>query len=232
MHAAVLAELGGASGITCHLREDRRHVQDDDVARLKVVVKTPLNLEMAITDEMLRLAERFRPHMVMFVPEKRMEVTTEGGLDVAGNLEAVKAATLRMKECGFLVSHFIDPVRAQVDASRECGADVIELHTGSYANASYLAEKLTQLERIEEAALHATLANQRVNAGHGLNLRNVRPIAAIAGIGELHIGHSIVGQAVLVGFERATRDMVDAIADGANLAARYTPEQILTLFSL
>lgn len=231
VHAAVLAELGGAAGITCHLREDRRHIQDSDVERLKAVIKTGLNLEMAVTEEMLGLAEKFQPHMVMFVPEKRLEVTTEGGLDVAGNLETIRAATQRMKNLGFMVSHFIDPERDQLDASRECGADVIELHTGAYANAQEAGQRMDELERLLEAALHATMNNQNVNAGHGLNLRNVRPVAAIPGIRELHIGHSIVGNAVLVGFERATRDMVNAIAEGEALAARFNPAQILERFS-
>jgi len=232
LQAAFLAELGGATGITCHLREDRRHIQDDDVKRLRQSVKTRLNLEMAVTNEMLDLAVQFRPHMVMFVPENRQEVTTEGGLDVAGGFERIKAATQQMKKNGLVVSHFIDPQRDQLDAARECGADVVELHTGAYANAAEPAEQLAELERLQEASLHAIMNGQRINAGHGLNLRNVRPIAAISGIRELHIGHSIVSHAVIVGFERATRDMVTAIAEGESLAARHSPEQILTLFSV
>lgn len=232
VHAAILAELAGASGITCHLREDRRHIQDDDVARLKQTIKTRLNLELAVTDEMLELAEKFNPYMVMFVPENRMEITTEGGLDVGGNLERITKATRRMKEHGMLVSHFIDPERTQIDAARDAGADVIELHTGAYANATNAEERLRELERIESAALHASMNGQLLNAGHGLNLRNVRPIAAIKGIRELHIGHSIVSHAVLVGFERATREMVEAIREGERLASRYTVEQVLKLFSL
>ncbi len=231
VHAALLAELAGASGITCHLREDRRHIQDQDVARLKQSVKTRLNLEIACTEEMLELAEQFAPHMVMLVPENRQEITTEGGLDVAGNLQRVKDATRRMKQSGMLVSLFIDPDRAQLDAARETGADVIELHTGAYANAITDQERLAELERIEAAALHATMNDQKLNAGHGLNLRNVKPIAAIKGLRELHIGHSIVSHAVLVGFERATREMVDAIREGEQLASRYTAEQILQHFS-
>lgn len=229
--AALLAELAGAAGITCHLREDRRHIQDDDVIKLKAIVQTRLNLEMAITDEMLDFAEKVFPHMVMFVPENRQEITTEGGLDVVGNLKRIRAATHRMKNAGLLVSHFIDPEIAQIDASRECGADVIELHTGAYAETMTESARLRELQRLEAGAMHASMNEQQLNAGHGLNLRNVAPIAAIKNIRELHIGHSIVSHAVLVGFERATREMVDAIRLGDELGSRYTPEQVLALFS-
>lgn len=229
--AALLAELAGAAGITCHLREDRRHIQDDDVLKLKAAVKTRLNLEMAVTDDMLNFAEKIQPYMVMFVPENRQEVTTEGGLDVAGKLKHIRAATQRMKSMGLQVSHFIDPDADQIDAARECGADVVELHTGAYADAKTPDDRLTELQRLEAAAMHATVNEQHVNAGHGLNLRNVLPVAAIKTIRELHIGHSIVSHAVLVGFERATREMVDAIRVGDELGFRYTPEQILALFS-
>lgn len=231
VHAAVLAELAGAAGITCHLREDRRHITDDDVARLQEVVKTRLNLEMAVTDDMLLIAEQRKPHMVMFVPENRLEITTEGGLDVVQNLKCVKAATQRMQKAGCLVSHFIDPERDQIDAARECGADVIELHTGAYAEAKTEDHRLEELQRLESAAVHASLNEQRVNAGHGLNLRNVKPIAAIKNLRELHIGHSIVSHAILVGFERAVYEMIDAINLGEGLSSRYTPEQILMHFS-
>lgn len=229
--AALLAELAGAAGITCHLREDRRHIQDEDVVRLKAMVKTRLNLEMAVTEEMLKIAEDISPHMVMFVPENRQEVTTEGGLDIKRNLKRVKAATERMKAAGLKVSHFIDPEIVQIDAARECGANVIELHTGAYAEALTENDRLQELQRLEAGVLHASLNDQRINAGHGLNLRNVGPIAAIQGISELHIGHSIVSHSVLVGFERATREMLDAIIRGELLGARYTPAQVLTLFS-
>jgi pyridoxine 5-phosphate synthase len=231
VQAAVLAELAGAAGITCHLREDRRHIQDDDVWRLKGVVKTNLNLEMAITDEMLDFAEKLQPHMVMFVPENRQEVTTEGGLDVAGKLDHVKVATQRMKAAGLMVSHFIDPDAAQIDAARECGADVVELHTGAYADAMTLEQRISELQRLEAAALHASMNEQKVNAGHGLNLRNVRPVAAIPNLRELHIGHSIISNAVLVGVTAAVRAMVDAIYEADILSARYSPQQILSHFS-
>lgn len=229
--AAVLAELGGAAGITCHLREDRRHIQDADVWRLRQVVKTRLNLEIAATDEMLAFAEQVRPDMVMFVPERREEVTTEGGLDVAGNLERLREATGRMQGAGMLVSHFIDPLSRQLDASRHCGADVIELHTGAYANARGEAARREQLELLIRAAEHAERHGQLINAGHGLNLRNVLPVAAIEGIRELHIGHSIVSHAVLVGFERATREMAEAVDRGEMLGRDRSPEEILRLFS-
>jgi pyridoxine 5-phosphate synthase len=228
--AAFLAELGGASGITCHLREDRRHIQDHDVERLKGTVKTRLNLEAAVTDEMLGIAERIKPYMVMFVPEKRTEVTTEGGLDVAGNLKRVKDATQRMKAAGLKVSHFIDPEPRQIDAVRDCGADVLEMHTGSYANAATVQQAESELKKLVAAAAHALSNGQQVNAGHGLNLRNVRPVAAIQGLQELHIGHSIVSHAVMVGFERATREMVEAIIEAEYLSRRYSPEEILQFF--
>lgn len=231
VHAAVLAELGGAAGITCHLREDRRHIQDEDVFRLKSVIKTALNFEMAITDEMMAIAEKVRPHMVMFVPEKREEVTTEGGLNVAGDFDRVKAATERMKAAGLLVSHFIDPDNSQIDAARESGADVIELHTGAYAEAATFEQREAELQRLEQAALHADMNGQRINAGHGLNLRNVLPVAAIPHVRELHIGHSIVSHAVLVGMQGAVAAMVEAIIEADRLAARYTPQQILAQFS-
>ncbi|AXA36785.1 MAG: pyridoxine 5'-phosphate synthase [Candidatus Sumerlaea chitinivorans] len=229
--AALLAELAGAAGITCHLREDRRHIQDDDVVRLKQSVRTRLNLEMAPVDEMLAIAESVRPHMVMFVPERRQEITTEGGLDVAGQLERIREATQRMKAAGLLVSHFVDPDPKQVDAVIACGADYLELHTGAYANAANESARLAELEKLIQAARYAQEKGIRVNAGHGLNLRNVLPVAAIAGIHELHIGHSIVSHAVLVGFERAVREMVEAIARAENLARVYTPQEILRLHS-
>ena len=228
---AAVAELAGAAGITCHLREDRRHIQDADVWRLKETVKTRLNLEMAPTGEMLGIAEKVRPHMVMFVPEKREEITTEGGLDVAGNLARVREATQRMKAAGMLVSHFIDPEPRQIDAVRECGADVLEMHTGAYANARGERDRIAELGKLIEAARHALQNGQNVNAGHGLNLRNVMPVAAIAQVRELHIGHSIVAHSVMVGFERAVREMVEAIRTAQALAQHHAPEDILRFMS-
>ena len=229
--AAILAELGGAAGITCHLREDRRHIQDADVLRLKEVVKTRLNLEMAPVPEMLEIAEKVQPHMVMFVPERRQEITTEGGLDVARNFERVKEATQRMKAAGLLVSHFIDPEPQQIEAVVTCGADYLELHTGAYANAIGEQARLNELKKLVNAAAYAQKLGVRVNAGHGLNLRNVVPVAAIRGIHELHIGHSIVAHAVLIGFERAVREMVDALAKAQQLSATLSPEEILQFYS-
>lgn len=231
IQAAVLAELGGAGGITCHLREDRRHMQDDDIHRLRRMVKTSLNLELAATPAMLAFAESVRPDMVMFVPERREEITTEGGLDVAGNLDRVCEATRRMMDAGLRVSHFIDPEPRQIEAACECGAEVVELHTGAYANARTLAACEEELGKLVACARHALHAGRQVNAGHGLNLRNILPVAAIAGLCELHIGHSIVAHAVLVGFERATREMVDAIARGESLACHHDPMTILKLHS-
>jgi len=227
--AAVLAELAGAAGITCHLREDRRHIIGSDVPRLKATIKTRLNLEMAPTPEMLSIAEAIKPHMVMFVPEERQEVTTEGGLNVAGNLERVREATLRMQAAGMLVSHFVDPETRQIDAVARCGADFLEMHTGAYANARG-KDRAVELKKLMEAADHATGNGQKVNAGHGLNLRNVLPVAAIMNVRELHIGHSIVAHAVLVGFERAVREMVKAIRYADMLNKRYSPEDILEYF--
>ncbi len=229
--AAILAELGGAAGVACHLREDRRHIQDADVRRLKDVVKTRLNLEMAATDEMLGIAETIQPHMVMFVPEKRLEVTTEGGLDVAAGVARIREATRRMQAAGMLVSHFIDPEPRQIDAVRECGADVLELHTGCYANACGQTARLAELRKLVEGARHARANGQLVNAGHGLNLRNVLPVASIAQLRELHIGHSIVAHALMVGFERAVREMVEAITQAQVLALHHTPDEILQLHS-
>lgn len=231
VEAALLAEEGGSAGITCHLREDRRHIQDADVFRLNDVVKTRLNLEMAVTDEMMGIAEKVRPYMVMFVPEKREEVTTEGGLDVAGNFERVRAATERMKNAGLRVSHFIDPIKEQVDAVKACSADVLELHTGAYADAVTDELRAEELSRLETAGAHAHSIGLLLNAGHGLNLRNILPVAALPNVNELHIGHSIVGHAVMVGFERATREMVDAIYRGAELGRAFSPQTILKQYS-
>lgn len=232
IEAAMLAEAGGAAGITCHLREDRRHIQDADVYKLASLVKTRLNLELAITEEMLSISEDVKPYMVMFVPEKREEITTEGGLDVAGNFDRVHGATQRIKAAGLKVSHFIDPDKHQVDAVKACGADVLELHTGAYADAKTDEEREGELERLVVAANHAREIGMTLNAGHGLNLRNILPVAAIPHIHELHIGHSIVGHALMVGFERATREMNEAILRGAELSRSYDPLTILKQFSV
>jgi len=205
--AAVLAELAGADGITIHLREDRRHIQDRDVFLLRQVIKTRLNLEMALAPEIIAIAEQVKPESVTLVPEKREELTTEGGLDVIGQLEAVKNAVRRFQQHGIIVSLFIDPDPDQIQAARQVGADFIEIHTGRYCDAGSSEEQDKEFNQIEAACVLARSLNLGVNAGHGLNYRNVQPVAAIPGIHELNIGHSIIGRAVLVGLERAVREM-------------------------
>jgi len=209
--AAVLAELGGADGITIHLRADRRHIKDRDLRLLRQVVKTRLNLEMAATEGMIKIALEVKPDQVTLVPEKPNEVTTEGGLDVEGNLEHIANAVERLKEGGITVSIFVDPDPIQVKAAKEAGADFIEIHTGLYADAKTEKEQRTEYKKIVEAAQLAQNLGLRVNAGHGLNYRNVKPIASIPGIEELNIGHSIVARAVLVGMERAVREMKELL---------------------
>lgn len=209
--AAVLAELGGADGITIHLRADRRHIKDRDLKLLRQVVKTRLNLEMAATEGMIKIALEVKPDQVTLVPEKPNEVTTEGGLDVEGNLEHIARAVERLKEGGITVSIFIDPDPVQVKAAKEAGADFIEIHTGLYADATTERDRKTEYKKIVEAAQLAQNLGLRVNAGHGLNYKNVRPIATIPGIEELNIGHSIVARAVLVGMERAVREMKELL---------------------
>lgn len=208
--AALICEQAGAEGITLHLREDRRHIQDDDVRRMRPVLKTRMNLEIAVTDEMVAFAQEIKPHHVCFVPEKREEVTTEGGLDVVGHFEDVKAATQTLTAIGCDVSLFIDPDFAQIDAAIACGAPTIELHTGAYAEATGEAQQI-ELERIIKGTEYAAAKGLVVNAGHGLNLGNVAAIAAIPQIHELNIGHSIIAESVFVGLEQAVQDMKAAI---------------------
>lgn len=209
--AALICEQAGAEGITLHLREDRRHIQDDDVRRMRPVLKTRMNLEIAVTDEMVAFATEIKPHHVCFVPEKRQEVTTEGGLDVVGHFADVKAATQTLTAIGCDVSLFIDPDFAQIDAAIACGAPTIELHTGAYADAESGAEQQAELERIVKGAEYAAAQGLVVNAGHGLNLDNVAAIAAIPQIHELNIGHSIIAESVFVGLAQAVKDMKAAI---------------------
>lgn len=209
--AALICEQAGAEGITLHLREDRRHIQDDDVRRMRPVLKTRMNLEIAVTDEMVAFAIEIKPHHVCFVPEKRQEVTTEGGLDVVGHFADVKAATQALTAIGCDVSLFIDPDFAQIDAAIACGAPTIELHTGAYADAESGAEQQAELERIVKGAEYAAAQGLVVNAGHGLNLDNVAAIAAIPQIHELNIGHSIIAESVFVGLAQAVKDMKAAI---------------------
>ncbi len=209
--AAVLAELGGADGITVHLREDRRHIQDRDVRVLRHTVRTHLNLEMAPTDEMVAIALDLHPNYVTLVPERREEVTTEGGLDIAGQKDRMATVVDRLQTAGIPVSLFIDPAADQIQASAAVGAQFIELHTGSYADAPDEASRTRELAELAEGCSRAIAAGLRVNAGHGLTYWNVRPVAQLAGMEELNIGHSIISRAVLVGLERAVHDMNRAI---------------------
>lgn len=214
VRAAHEAELGGADGITVHLREDRRHIQDLDVERLRATVNVKLNLEMAATDEMVAIARRIAPQIAMLVPEGRQEVTTEGGLDVAGQHDRMKDVVARLRDGGLIVSAFIDADERQVEACAAAGFDVCEIHTGPYASAfaraggdflvQDLGARFGEVERAGEAVRRAGL---RFNAGHALNYHNVQPIAALPGIAELHIGHAIVSRAVFVGLREAVREM-------------------------
>lgn len=206
LHAALIAEQAGADSITLHLREDRRHIQDRDVEIMRGALQTRMNLEMAVTDEMLEIAERIRPQDVCLVPERREELTTEGGLDVAGQLQRVTQACKRLEAAGIRVSLFIDPDPRQLEASREAGAPVVELHTGAYAEA-HGAEQAKALARIVEAARIGNGLGLRIHAGHGLHYHNVTAVAAIAEIVELNIGHAIIARAVFAGLPDAVREM-------------------------
>ena len=205
--AAVLAELGGADGITVHLREDRRHIQDRDVRLLRQTVRSHLNLEMASTDEMVAIALDIKPDYVTLVPEKREEVTTEGGLNLTGDLERFTKIVEQLQGAGIPVSWFIDPAPEQIEAAAETKAKFIELHTGSYANATDEEKRQEELLLLHQACQQAMTSGLRVNAGHGLTYWNVYPVASIPGMEELNIGHSIISRAVLVGMERAVREM-------------------------
>jgi len=203
---ALLAELGGADGITVHLREDRRHIQDRDVTLLRQTVRSRLNLEMAATAEMVAIALEVKPDMVTLVPERREEVTTEGGLDVAGQRSQLSAVVEQLQSNGIPVSLFVDPDAEQLQACRDSGARWVELHTGTYAEAAW-TEQTQELARIIDGCATARSLGLRVNAGHGLTYQNVEPIAAIEGMEELNIGHTIVARALVVGLEQAVRDM-------------------------
>lgn len=206
VQAAIEAEQAGADGITVHLREDRRHIRERDIRLLKEVMQTRMNLEMAVTDEMLAFAEEIRPEHVCLVPERRDELTTEGGLDVAGNLARVQQAVEQLSGYGCEVSLFIDADPRQIEAARNAGAPVIELHTGQYAEARG-ARQDEELQRIREGVAYARKLGLVVNAGHGLHYHNVEPIAAIAGINELNIGHAIISRALFSGLARAVAEM-------------------------
>ncbi|CCQ39487.1 pyridoxine 5'-phosphate synthase [Yersinia enterocolitica] len=207
VQAAFIAEQAGADGITVHLREDRRHITDRDVRILRETIQTRMNLEMAVTDEMVGIACEINPHFCCLVPEKRQEVTTEGGLDVADQIDKMTVAVSRLSEAGILVSLFIDADMRQIDAAVAVGAPYIEIHTGAYADATSDLARQAELARIAKAATYAASKGLKVNAGHGLTYHNVQPIAALPEMHELNIGHAIIGQAVMSGLAAAVTDM-------------------------
>ena len=209
--AVGIVELAGADGIVCHLREDRRHIQDRDLRILKEVIQSRLNLEMAATEEMIRIALATKPNIVTLVPEKREELTTEGGLDVIKFFPSLKKAIQRLHKGGILVSLFVDPKKDQIKASEEVGTDVIEIHTGHYCDAKTPSQEDEELKKILDAVAEATHRNLKIAAGHGLNYVNVQRIAEIKEIEELNIGHSIIARAVLIGLDQAVREMIALI---------------------
>ena len=219
VQAALMAESAGADLITLHLREDRRHIQDKDVEMLRAALTTRMNLESAVTPEMLAIALRIRPHDICLVPERRAELTTEGGLDVTGNFGRIQEACRELATAGIRVSLFIAAERAQIDAAREAGAAAIEIHTGAYAEAENTPRQAEELARIGREACYAAGLGLKVNAGHGLHYHNVQPVAAIPEIAELNIGHAIVAHALFVGWSEAVREMkrlmVEARGGGA-----------------
>lgn len=211
VQAAYLADMGGADGIICHLREDRRHVQDRDLELLRKTVSNHLNLEMAAVDIMGQIAMKIKPDMVTLVPEKREEITTEGGLDVRASVSRITSAVSSLKGAGIVVSLFIDPDITQIKESARTGADFVELHTGRYADAEKAVDEAIELEKLERAAQAAAKLGMGVSAGHGLTYHNVQPVAAIPEVEELNIGHSIIARSIMVGMEQAVRDMVELI---------------------
>ena len=220
--AAVEAHLGGADGITVHLREDRRHIQDEDVRRLRELTHIKLNLEMAATEEMIGVALRIKPEMAMLVPEGRHEVTTEGGLDVAGNEAGLRGMVARLADNGIVVSAFIDADRRQVEAAKRIGVAVCEIHTGPYAHAFHARGRdsespavVAELEKVRAAGELIRSLGMRFNAGHALNYFNVKPVARLPGVRELHIGHSIVARSLFVGLREAVREMKRLMVEGA-----------------
>jgi pyridoxine 5-phosphate synthase len=212
--AAGIAELSGADGITVHLREDRRHIQDRDLEILSRVVQTRINLEMAATGEMEEIASRIRPFSSTLVPEKRQEITTEGGLDVLSQREPLHGTVSRLKEAGILVSLFIDPDLAQVRAARHAGADAVEIHTGAFCHAFATENREKEFGKIRAAAAYGRDAGLKVFAGHGLDMRNIVPILSLPEIEEFNIGHSIIARAVFVGLGQAVREMADLVHGG------------------
>ncbi|MGJ8581186.1 MAG: pyridoxine 5'-phosphate synthase [Psychromonas sp.] len=215
-HLAAVAETSGADGITIHLREDRRHIHDRDVAVLAQTLQTRMNLEMAVTDEMVEIALKTKPAFVCLVPEKREELTTEGGLDVVGNYDKIADAVSRLNAANIQVSLFIDPEATQIDAAVKMKAAYVELHTGQYADAENEAIQETELARVAKAATYGQQAGIKVNAGHGLNYHNVKPIAALPEIIELNIGHAIVARALVDGFAVAVSEMKRLMVEGRN----------------
>ena len=217
IQAALLAEQAGADGITAHLREDRRHIQDRDIDLLKAMLLTRLNLEMAVTEEMIAIARKIRPHACCLVPERREELTTEGGLDVMGNFDRIRAACEVLGEAGVQVSLFVDAEPGQIEAAVRTGAPVIELHTGHYADAVSAGMQAAELSRLRHAGELAQVAGLQVNAGHGLNYHNVEAICRLPMVRELNIGHGIVARALFTGIENAVKDMKTIM-----LSARYS----------
>lgn len=211
--AASLAELGGADGITLHLREDRRHIQERDLELLRQTVTVKLNLELACDEQVLEIACRTKPYQATLVPERREEVTTEGGLDAAGQLQRVADAVKRLRDAGIVVSLFLDPDPRQIDAAAQLGVEAVELHTGAYAHATAKFAGADELQALQIAGQRVLAAGLTLHAGHGLTYRNVRPIAAIPGMCELNIGHSIIARAIMVGLEQAVRDMKRLICE-------------------
>ncbi len=209
--AAILCDLAGADGIVCHLREDRRHINDEDLRRIREAVNSHLNLEMAGNDEMVRIATKIRPDMVTLVPEKREELTTEGGLDVISLKDHLRDIVFRLKSAGIKVSIFVDPDISQIKQCSSIEADLIEIHTGHYANAKTESEIIEEFEKIRAAAVYAEKSGLGVSAGHGLNYHNVKDILQIEEIEELNIGHSIIARSVFTGIGKAVEDMIDII---------------------
>ena len=207
VRAALICEEAGADAITLHLREDRRHIQDRDVLILRDMLQTRMNLESAVTDEMIDIALRVKPHDLCLVPERREELTTEGGLDVVRHFDAVKRASDRCAEAGIRVSLFIDADARQLDAAQAIGAPVVEIHTGKYADADSVPERAQELVRIQQAVAHGHALGLQVNAGHGLHYHNVQPIVAIPQIAELNIGHAIIAESIFIGLDAAVRKM-------------------------
>lgn len=211
VQAALLCEKAGCNSIVAHLREDRRHINDDDVKRLKKAIRTLLNLEMSVNEDIVKAATEIKPFQATLVPEKRQEITTEGGLNVVSNMRKVSGVTAALQAKGIKVSLFIDPENAQIEASAKAGARIIEIHTGRYANAVGAKQKEKELRIISSAAEFARSLGLTVNAGHGLNYENVSRVAAISGIEELNIGHSIISRAIFAGIENAVADMLKLI---------------------